>query len=238
MPFSADIQTSAAVRLQQAWRTRFAAKTLYKAVVHNEEAGVTNRYAQSISFEQLMVVLRRKPLIAAVKACLMRIHTCAVLRHKSTASYRRTTVNVRVFIAAFIIAHRPSHVFRAMGALELALYNTAWSLLAAFGTICDQIVSSKYHSFAEIPASETEQFPKLMVEYFDLFATWQRHSPAQDRQLRRVEHALAALCQARAHLPPNAEQRVVEEIELQISRLRAVLVRLGGGGSRAEAMEP
>ena len=234
MPFSVEAQTSAAVRLQQAWRTRFAANTLYKAVVHNEEAGVTNRYAQSIGFEQLKVVLRRKSLIAAVKACLMRIHTCAVLRHKSTAAFR-TTVNVRVFIAAFIIAHRPTHVFRTMGALEVALYNTARSLLAAFGTICDRIVS--HHSFAEIPASETEQFPKLMVEYFDLFATWQRHSPAQDRLLRRIEHALAALCEARAHLPPNAEQRVTAEIELQISRLRVVLVQLGGGGSRAEAME-
>lgn len=233
MPFSADIQTSAAVRLQQAWRTRFAANTLYKAVVHNEEAGVTNRYAQSIGFEQLKVVLRRKSLISAVKACLMRIHTCAVLRHKGTAN--RPTLNVRVFIAAFMIAHWPTYVFRTMGALELALYNTSRSLLAAFGTICDRIVS--HHSFAEIPASETEQFPKLMVEYFDLFAMWRQHSPAQDGLLRRVEYALATLYEARAHLPPNAEQRVTAEIELQISRLRVVLVQLGGGGSRAEAME-
>ena len=80
-----------------------------------------------------MVLLREKSVIAVTRACLQRIHLLATFLHGSPSrTMDPECVNVRVFLAAFMIAYRPTHVFESMGALEQALLESAIPLLETF----------------------------------------------------------------------------------------------------------
>ena len=105
-----------------------------------------------------------------------------------------------------------------MGALEMALYNSARALIEAFEGICEHIVNSEHHSFAEVPAGLKERFPTLLLEYIGHFNAYRQLTP-----IRRVESALAGLYEAH---PPN--QQIANEMAEAIRRLRARLVELGG----------
>ena len=117
------------------------------------------------SFEALVVHLREKPVIAATRDCLQRIHLLSTFRHGSPSrALSPENVNVRVFLAGYMIAYRPTHVFESMGTLEKALYDAARPLLVAFEQICDSIQSSPNHSFGEVPHELTKDFPIILFE--------------------------------------------------------------------------
>ena len=68
------------------------------------------------SFESLVVHLREKETIRIAKAMLQRVHLLCTLRHGSPPrALAPENVNVRVFLAGFMIAFRPTHVFESMG---------------------------------------------------------------------------------------------------------------------------
>jgi hypothetical protein len=66
-----------------------------------------------------VVVLREKQVIAIAKACLQRIHLLCTFRHGSPPKslVAPNEVNVKVFLAAFMIVHRQTHVFESMSKL-------------------------------------------------------------------------------------------------------------------------
>ncbi len=98
--------------------------------------GPTIEHVKRISFEALVVFLRERPVIDATKACLQRVHLLSTFRHGSPPKMLAPeNVNVRVFLAGFMIAFRPTHVFESMGTLEQALYDTARPLIAKFEEI-------------------------------------------------------------------------------------------------------
>ena len=78
------------------------------------------------SFETLVIFLREKSTIAIAKACLQRIHLLSTFRHGSPDhALEPDNVNIRVFLAAFMIAFRPTHVFESMGSREQTLFDAA-----------------------------------------------------------------------------------------------------------------
>jgi len=223
-----------ASRIQRAWRERFARCTLHQLVRRYLAVGVTSASARRMSFDELNNQLRKRSVIQAGKACLMRIHQLAVLHSRAQPNVRAVgeprvnvravgapSVNVRVVMAAYTIAYRPTHVFQTMGALEMALYNSARALIEAFEGICEHIVNSEHHSFAEVPAGLKERFPTLLLEYIGHFNAYRQLTPHE--AIRRVEYALARL--SGAH-PPN--QQIADEMAEVSRRLRARLVELGG----------
>jgi len=223
-----------ASRIQRAWRERFARRTLHQLVRRYLAVGVTSASARRMSFDELNNQLRKRSVIQAGKACLMRIHQLAVLHSRAQPNVRAVgeprvnvravgapSVNVRVVMAAYTIAYRPTHVFQTMGALEMALYNSARALIEAFEGICEHIVNSEHHSFAEVPAGLKERFPTLLLEYIGHFNAYRQLTPHE--AIRRVEYALARL--SGAH-PPN--QQIADEMAEVSRRLRARLVELGG----------
>jgi hypothetical protein len=108
-----------------------------------------------------VVFLREKPVIAITKACLQRLHLLSTFRHWSPPkSLSPNEVNVKVFLAAYMIVHRPTHVFETMGKLEIDLLEAATPLLAAFEQICDQVHSQK--EFGKVPHEMTKDFPTLL----------------------------------------------------------------------------
>jgi hypothetical protein len=173
--------------------------------------------------------LREKPIIAVSKACLQRIHLLSTFRHGSPSkALAPENVNVRVFLAAFMIAYRPTHVFESMGALEQSLYESAIPLLTAFERILQCIRTSAKRCFQEVPHDLTEGFPTMLFEYLKRFKAWK--VPDEAKLTCRIKHALIALYQAEEHLPPDEpeDSKLKVEFRTQIERLRSKLQQIAG----------
>ena len=105
----------------------------------------------SRSFEQLVGFLREKNVIALSKACLQRFHLVSTFRHGSPSqALAPEQVNIRVFLAASMIAYYPDNVFESMGALEKDLYASAVPLLEKFSKMCTAIEVSESKSFFDV----------------------------------------------------------------------------------------
>ena len=180
-------------------------------------------------------MLKDKQVIAATKSCLQRIHSLATFRHGSPSkSLVPGNVNVRVFLAAFMIAFRPTHVFESMGALEQALFESAVPLLSSFERICTALRSSDHTCFQEVPSDLTKDFPTMLYEYLKRFKAWK--VPDEAKLTCRIKHALVALYQAEVHLPPDepADSKLKVEFRTQIERLRGKLQQIGGAEALAQ----
>jgi hypothetical protein len=157
--------------------------------------GATEEHTKSISFEALVVQLRDKNVIKISKACLQRIHYLCTFRHGSpSAALVPANVNVRVFLAGFMIAYRPTHVFENMGTLEQALYDATVPLIKSFERICNSLLSSETKTFAEVPHELTKDFPTLLFDFLKKFKAWK--VPDEAKLTTRIKHALTALYQA------------------------------------------
>jgi hypothetical protein len=130
------------------------------------------------SYESLVVHCRNQRVIAVTKACLQRIHLLCTVRHCSpSTAIAPDNVNVRVFLAGFMIAYRPIHVFEEMGALEDALLKAAMPLMTTFQTICDAFRAAPRGSFQEVPHNLTKNMPTLLFEYLKCFHAWKASPP-------------------------------------------------------------
>ena len=181
------------------------------------------------SFESLVVFLREKDTIAVTKACLQRIHLLCTFRHGSPSkALAPDNVNVKVFLAGFMVAYRPTHVFESMGALEQALLEAATPLLTIFHKICACIRSSPGRSFQDVPHELTRDFPAMLFEYLQRFKAWK--VPDEAKLTCRIKHALIALYQAEEHLPPDEpeDSKLKIEFSTQIERLRGKLQQIAG----------
>jgi hypothetical protein len=177
-------------------------------------------------------MLREPKVIAVSKACLQRVHLMCTFRHGSPSrALAPENVNVRVFLAGFMIAYRPTHVFESMGALEHALLEATTPLLTTFDRIC-RILNEK-HFFSEVPPDLTKDFSILLFEYLKRFKAWK--VPDEAKLTCRIKHALIALYQAEDHLPADepADSKLKLEFRTQIERLRSKLQQIAG----AEALQ-
>jgi hypothetical protein len=200
MPGKHDRRTSAAIKIQHYWRMKFQHRTTHRIVDTHLSQGVTIDHVKSISFEALVSLLREKPVIAITKAALQRVHLLTTFRHGSpSAALIPENVNVRVFLAGFMIAYRPTHVFESMGTLEQALYDAATPMLGTFEAICKHINGSKQHSFEEVPHELTKDFPTMLLEYLKKFKAWK--VPDEAKLTVRIKHALVALYEAEVNFP-------------------------------------
>jgi len=159
--------------IQSAWRMDFKHKTTRRIVDKHFISGPTIQHVKSISFEALVVLLREKPLIQSSKACLHRIHRLTTIRHGSPPNALiQEPVNVRVFLAGYMIAYRPTHVFESMGVLEQALYDSAVPLMVAFERICSSVCTAPNCSFQEVSHELTRDFPFLLLDFIQKFKAW------------------------------------------------------------------
>ena len=224
------VENKSAWIIQTYWRKNFSKRTTAKLIQHLwEGVGFTATHVPDISFEALVVFLREKPVIAAMKDVLQRIHLQSTFRHGSPSkSLRPENVNVRVFLAAYMIAYRSSHVFESMAALEQALFETSVPLLNMFHTICSRIMESPHKCFQEVPSALTKEFPTTLFEYLKRFKAWK--VPDEAKLTARIKHALFALHHAESHLPADEpeDSKLKVEFRCQIARLREKLQQIAG----------
>ena len=87
-------------------------------------------------FERLIEYLREKATISRTKDCLERFHRMCNLMHKvQKKDSPPEKVNVRIFLAVYMIVDHPAHVFESMGELEQKLLASAQKLLNIFEEI-------------------------------------------------------------------------------------------------------
>jgi hypothetical protein len=171
--------------------------------------------------------LREPLVVAAAKRCLWRIHTLVSMRHGVPAGANiPTTINVRVFLAAYMISCRPSHVFETMGQLEQPLLEVSRALIESFERIAGAVVAAG--SFQPVDHSLTEGFAPLLLEFMRCFHAWK--VPDEAKLVSRIRHALFALYDAREHLPADepVDSRLSVELHTQTERLRRKLAQIGG----------
>jgi hypothetical protein len=222
-----DLKQSSIIFLQRLWKKKFKQLTTYRIIEYLFSIGLTIEHVKSINFELLVVFLREKSIISATKACLQRIHQLCIIRHGSQNS-ENINVNVRVFLASFMIAYHPTSVFEDIGTLEKALIEATIPLLTTFQNICKIIRISAKHSFQDVPYELTKDFLTMLFEYFKRFKAWK--VPDEAKLTCRLKHALIALYQAKEHLPPNEpeDSKLKIELRVQIERLRNKLQQIAG----------
>ena len=185
------------------------------------------------SFEALVVFLREKPIVAVARNCVQRIHlSCTFLYGSPRAALLPEHVNVRVVLAAYMIAGRPTHVFESMGVLEQALYESALVLTTNLERLARSIAQTGNFHLAN--ANLAESFPTVLFEYLKRFKAWK--IPDEVKLVCRIKHALIALYQAEQHLPPDEpeDSKLKIEFRTQIERLRSKLQQIGGASALAE----
>ena len=156
--------------LQRFWnKTRI--NSTNRIVKRFSAVGPTSTRIKRMSFEQVVIYLREKKVIAVSKACLQRIHLLTTFRHGSPSSALvPENVNIRVFLAGFMIAYYPDKVFETMGTLEQPLFDSTVALIEAFERICHQIAVDP--SFAHVPHELTKDFPTLLLNFLRAFKAW------------------------------------------------------------------
>ncbi len=171
--------------------------------------------------------LRSESTISLSKACIDRVHRLSTLHLKIDGSKKFGTnkVNVRVFLAAYMIACFPAHVFESMGLLEQTLLQAARRLLDIFETICLTLHNNVGRTATNLPRALMDQFPAALAEYLSRFSEWKE--PDEAMLVGRIERALLALVRAHRQLGTTDSPEALE-LSAQTERLRAKLLQLGG----------
>jgi hypothetical protein len=174
--------------------------------------------------------LRDKSTISRSKACLERFHRLSNLLHKATNPVGKEPerVNVRIFLAAYMIVAYPTNVFENMGALEQQLLASAHELIKLFEKILYSFQSDKTIPFHKLLKDLTKSFPSALFDYHGDFKAWK--VPDEAKLVTRIKHALVALYQARKQLPPDEpeDSQLNTEFRTQICRLRQKLQQIVG----------
>ena len=144
-------------------------------------------------------------------------------------------INVRVFLAAYMITYRPTYVFEDVAnPLAQALLESSAKVLNAFHAIVRCIESGRTRSFQDVPHDLSVDFETLLYEYLKAFKAWK--VPDEAKLTCRIKHALIALYQAKEHLPPDEpeDSKLNIEFRTQIERLRSKLAQIAGEAALQE----
>ncbi|KAJ1465578.1 T-complex protein 11-domain-containing protein [Baffinella frigidus] len=210
-----------AVIYVQRWYTRLVARQGMERV--------SIAIAKGMVFADLSLKLRDTGLIKFMKVILHRVCVLTAEGVRSAPGAEVTkTVNVRVFLAAYMIAYHQTNVFESINDRERELHTASVKMLEVFDTVTRAIAVSK-------PGRDTRQavqtaltFPGVLHTYLKAFQAWKL--PDEAKLTDRIKHALTALYQAEDHLvegdPDTPKLR--EEFRAQQERLRAKLLQIAG----------
>ena len=177
--------------------------------------------------------LREPPRIQVAKSFLQRIHRVSYSLHPPTSGESNPpTINVRVFLAGFMIAYKKSHVFEEMRELETTLLSSASVFVEFVENIARLVVERG--SFSNLPKDLTANFEACLFKYLKDFKAWK--VPDEVKLTRRICHALTALEEAQLQLPENepSDSRLSVEFCTQIERLRSKLQQIAGADKLQE----
>ncbi len=174
-----------------------------------------------------MVFLRETHIIQVARHFVLRLqYSCLFLYGTQALIPTPKDTNIRVVLAAYMIASEPLKVFESIGALEQPLYESATVLTAKLELLAERLQQTG--TFYLISADLAESFQPVLTEFLKRFKAWK--VPDEAKLLCRVKHALIALYQAEENLHPTepADSKLYIEFRTQIERLRRKLQQIAG----------
>jgi hypothetical protein len=177
----------------------------------------------SYRLDSFKVYIRDEEMLRAMKRCLR--HVLA----NTPASIQINPLNVRVFVAVYLIVYKRESAFQRDGDLERTLFAEAQILLRAFDTIVDYVAHQGTFEGAPFLAS----FRTSLNNYFTAYEAWD----AVEKILLkpRINKAIIRLTEAWLWLPADlgAECTLRSEIRAQLRRLRGKITqKMGPEGHR------
>jgi hypothetical protein len=168
----------------------------YKLAMDAAKFGMTSATAQAIPFVELSTRLRDTALIKTMKLVLHRVCVLTAEGVRCCPGSEQTkNVNVRVFLASFMIAYRASDVFER---IDMRLHVAAVEMLKVFDGLCLAICSDLPGKDIAVAVKAALKFPGVLHEYLKAFQAWK--VPDEAKLTGRIKHALTALYQAEDHL--------------------------------------
>ena len=217
-----DVVRSAATTKIQRFVTR-------KVVTDAANFGMTSKKARSITFAALSKRLKDPELIKVMKRVLHRVCVLTVEGVRSCPGAEETkNVNVRIFVASFMIAYHTTNVFDSINKLETDLKIAAVEMLKVFDTLCLAILDAKLGADIKEPVEKALAFPGVLHTYLKAFSAWKLVDEV--KLTDRLLHALTALFQAEDHLEEGDVNtpKLRAEFRGQQERLRSKLVQIAG----------
>jgi hypothetical protein len=180
------------------------------------------------SFEDLIKYLRKNEVITVTKDMLQVIHE---FRSNSNFDVQdfigQHNFKIQIFLAAYMIALYPCHVFDSMGDIETRLTASSTALLTSLEAILDHVWTSA--NLNSVSCALIDEFPQLVATYFDDFQKWKE---PDDAALKGgILNALRSLYAAARTLSVSDEEAsgvTRTDLEDQILRLRVKLSAIGG----------
>lgn len=135
------------------------------------------------------------------------------------------TVNIKIYVAAYMIAAKPNHVFENMGELEEKVFDASKPMLEAFHKTATALSQGKTWDF--IRKKVAPNLPSLLCTYLRTFKDWKL---VDERKLAgRLTHALRGLEQAEMGLKDDEQDNKLRaELRAQQKRLREKLAQIAG----------
>lgn len=226
-------RNSAANVLWRFWRQR-RHMSLPKVVKRFQDAKLMSTDIRQMRFDDLVIFLRRPDTIRYARALLRCFHHRAQCLHEQEGTAGSFPpgdglVNVRVFLAMYMIVTNTSKVFESMGDLEHALLRSGRRLMANFERLILQF-TARNHEFCKISADAVASLLPSLFDYLRKFKAWK--VPDELKLTLRIENALFCLHYAILALPGGREQecnaRLAEEMDTQTQRLRSKLIQIAG----------
>lgn len=176
----------------------------------------------TISFDELVLKLRREDVISAADGYIKLLHTL------SSEGTENDSYKIRVFLASYMISYRPVFCFESMGRIEQKVFESGKILTAYIEAITPRLASDE--SISEIPLKD---FIPLMDQYMTDFQVWK--VPDEQKIIDRIKGALSALYGAYSGLPDDepTDSDLRTEINVQIERLRGKFVQIRNAGELA-----
>ena len=166
-----------------------------KLAIDARSKGMTSTIAKKLPFKELSSRLRQEPLIKVVKLIIHRVCVLTADGVNVCPEAAETKfLNVRIFLASYMVAWYPKQVFESEGDLEKKLTQAAIEMLAIFDPLCDEIIESENWVDMNDAIDRAIMFPGAFHAYMKAFEAWKGRD--EKRLNGRIKHALNALQEA------------------------------------------
>mmetsp|Transcript_23312 Transcript_23312/g.58437 ORF Transcript_23312/g.58437 Transcript_23312/m.58437 type:complete len:1029 (+) Transcript_23312:225-3311(+) len=180
--------------------------------------------AVNTPFEDLSSKLREDKVVTAAKDMLHRVIQLANWGRGSKPLISGT-VNVKIYLAGYMIAARPNHVFENVADLENKVLLASKPMIEGFHKTA--IALSQGKSWNYVRKHISLQLPSLLCTYLRSFKEWKLLD--EKKLAGRLTHALRGLEQAERGLKDEEENRKIRtELQAQQKKLREKLAQIAG----------
>mmetsp|Transcript_6055 Transcript_6055/g.14576 ORF Transcript_6055/g.14576 Transcript_6055/m.14576 type:complete len:1063 (-) Transcript_6055:927-4115(-) len=180
--------------------------------------------AVNTPFEDLSAKLREDKVVTSAKEMLHRVIQLANWGRRGRPLISGT-VNVKIYLAAYMIAARPNHVFENVTELEKKVLDASKPTLLLFHATAKAL--SRGESWHDVKKNVAQKLPSLLCTYLRTFKEWKL---ADEKKLAgRLTHALRGLEEAEKGLKnEEADVKIRAELQAQQKRLREKLAQIAG----------